>query len=48
MSIRGMIDAVVREDIWNGKWVNTFKAANVVTILARVGTTLMVRVDTAI
>ncbi|KFF50422.1 hypothetical protein GY26_02075 [Gammaproteobacteria bacterium MFB021] len=43
-----MIDAVIGRNIGDGKRINAFKAAYVITILTRVGAALMMRIDATI
>ena len=48
MPIGGMIDTIICRNICNGQRIDAFKATHVVTILFRVRTALMMRVDAAV
>ena len=46
--IRRVVYAVIGGHVWNGKRVDSLKAAHVIPILLGVGATLVVRVDAAV
>jgi len=43
-----MVNAICNRNLSNFKWINTFQASNIESILMRIGAALMVSIDTTL